>query len=163
MDQQQKIEAIKNMLVLGKPARDFDLQGCTSVEELQNWCSAFWEAMNKLFPKSNEINGLDDVFGKPFRDALLAKTDELQRIASLNNPVHVAEQEYKAILKFDVYHCGWESDAEGSVVETPEGRKLVLTNHGQPYFADAKELQNYIREYSNAIDKMELALALLKE
>ena len=49
----------------------------------------------------------------------------------------------KTIYTFPVLYEGWDMDEEGYVKETENGdRYLVLTNHGQEYKADHKELRD---------------------
>jgi hypothetical protein len=158
-----EIEAIKNMIVMGKPARDFDIEACTSVEQMQDWEIEFWVQFELHFADNHEAQLLKDVFGEDFDAQFLAKRGALLKAKHLKDAVVVNGVAYDAIMKFPVMHCGWESDAEGSLVNTDEGRKLVLSNHGQNYFAKAEELEAILTGYLDVVDQTELALKLLAE
>jgi len=68
---------------------------------------------------------------------------------------------YKVIKKAPVYHSGWECDQTAWVVGTPEGPKLVMSNHGQLHFADAAELEGKIQEYLEAVSASQELLELV--
>lgn len=76
---------------------------------------------------------------------------------------------YKTICKFNIAHLGWEMDSKGLIVEAIGGedsltvREIVLTNHGQPYFAHEKELEKKIREYEKLIYDTKVAIAICRE
>jgi hypothetical protein len=157
------MEAIKNLIVMGKSARDFDIEACTSVEQMQDWEIEFWAQFELHFADNHGAQLLKDVFGADFADHFLAKRAELVKAKHLKDAVVVNGVAYDAIMKFPVMHCGWESDAEGSLVNTEEGRKLVLSNHGRNYFAKAEQLEAILTGYLDVVDQTELALKLLAE
>lgn len=160
---QNEIEAIKNMIVLGKPARDFDVSACTDKEQIYAWRNAFWIQFEASFPGNKDIQDFMDVFGEDYLLKTKTKLDELSKAEHFAKPVLVKGVAYTAIMKFPVLHCGWESDGEGALVNTNEGRKLVLSNHGRNYFAKAKELEGILNGYLDVVDQTELALKLLSE
>lgn len=84
----------------------------------------------------------------------LAKEDEKKRYAT----VTVDDEEYKTITYFDMYHLGWECDTKGFVVETRNGPRFVLTNHGTAYFAEAATIEAKIKELNGAVKAMKSAL-----
>lgn len=52
------------------------------------------------------------------------------------------------ILEFPICRLNWEMDGKGWIVKNPDGStQLVLTNHGQPYVAQIRELQELEHEY----------------
>jgi hypothetical protein len=66
------------------------------------------------------------------------------------------------IHKFTVLHEGWEMDNKGWVIECEDGaRHLVLTSHGRPRKAEARELADKLVEYRKAISETQEALDLL--
>lgn len=158
-----ELEAIKYMIVMGQTARDFDIDACTTFAQMQNWEIEFWAQFELHFSENQEVKLLKDVFGDAFHVQFLAKRDELIKAEHLKDSVVVNGIAYDAIMKFPVMHCGWESDAEGSLVNTDEGRKLVLSDHGRNYFAKAEELEAILTGYLNVVDQTELALKLLAE
>lgn len=59
----------------------------------------------------------------------------------------------RVVLKFPVFHAGWELDNDGWLVERSGGeRVIVLTNHNSPYVAKAEELQELALSYEAALD-----------
>ena len=69
----------------------------------------------------------------------------------------------KIVFHFDIAHSGWECDSEGWVVEYLNGtRRLILTNHGSPYFAEKTELLDLLDEYEKLVQRTEKAYELIR-
>jgi hypothetical protein len=72
------------------------------------------------------------------------------------------EKKYgKIVFEFPVLHHQWESDSLGFVVETEEGKQIILTNHQKEYLSSAQELENKIAEYQQIIHQTQKALCLM--
>jgi len=73
------------------------------------------------------------------------------------------EEKYgKIISTFPIRHHEWEMDGYGYVVENKNGRDIILTDHGNPYISNIKELESLIVSYKDIIQKTERAMFLLK-
>lgn len=66
-------------------------------------------------------------------------------------------------LEFEIAHVGWECDSKGWVVELAGKRHLILTNHGSPYIAQARELRDRLKVYAGLVSVTVDALQLLEE
>ena len=64
---------------------------------------------------------------------------------------------------FPVLWEGWECDSVGYIVLHDNKKKLVLRDHGTPYFANLGSLKARIQFYKTVIKKTEDALAILEE
>jgi hypothetical protein len=53
-------------------------------------------------------------------------------------------------------------DGYGYIVENKNGRDIILTDHGNPYISNIKELESLVASYKNIIQKTERAMFLLK-
>lgn len=70
----------------------------------------------------------------------------------------------KILLEFPVLWEGWKHDSKAWVMERPDGtRYLRMTNHGNKYEANLRELQALITEYQRVIDLSKKALSLLAQ
>lgn len=69
-------------------------------------------------------------------------------VEQFNKQIETDNPITKILHEFKILHEGWELDNAGWVVELyDEEKKIVLTNHGQPYFASPKELSKKCEEY----------------
>ena len=75
--------------------------------------------------------------------------------------VVVDGKKFKALSIIRVLHCGWESDCEAWLVDDEGEMKLVMTNHGDTYFANKSELVEKIEEYEGALAESKAVLAKL--
>jgi hypothetical protein len=74
----------------------------------------------------------------------------------------IATQFGPILFEFSVPRAEWEMDATGWVVQTPLGNRLVLTNHGTPYLAEAHELntlENYFAQIQDGLRHAEKLLS----
>ncbi|MCK9459553.1 MAG: hypothetical protein M0R80_07935 [Proteobacteria bacterium] len=63
------------------------------------------------------------------------------------------------IFRFDIWHCAWELDNLGWVVEFEDStRGIVFTDHCKPYLGTAAELANKIAEYEMVIAETKKAI-----
>ena len=76
--------------------------------------------------------------------------------------ITVQGTKYKAIGMCDVLYSGWECDSTAWVVQTPEGAKLVGSNHGSLYFVEEDYLLERISAYNKATKESLELLELLK-
>ena len=77
--------------------------------------------------------------------------------------MEVKGKKVTVIKTFDVYYSGWDCDSKGYIVVLEDGNKsAVLTDHGNPYFADVSELESLIIEYKSAANETMSAIELLK-
>lgn len=67
------------------------------------------------------------------------------------NSIVVDNKRHDIIKRFQMYYSGWECDEYGYVVKDGDFNRLVLTNHGRAYFADVSILNEFIKEWSDAI------------
>lgn len=77
------------------------------------------------------------------------------------NFVKVGLVEYEVVFKFDTLYCGWECDPHGYVVKTPEGLRLVHSNHGIKYFAQQAEFLDFIEDYKKVIEDTTKAIGMV--
>jgi hypothetical protein len=69
---------------------------------------------------------------------------------------------YPVICTFPIPRIGWEMDNEGYIVQFDETRRrLVMTSHGTPYFAEESELTDQIKELEATIEEMTVACDLI--
>lgn len=109
--------------------------------------SVIWDRFNAL-PSVVEKN----------KAIVQCRLDEAKE-AAMN--VEVRGRHFRAEMKCDVLWSGWECDATAWVVNDGGQRRLVHTNHGEAYFAEASFLEERIAEYRAAIAESEAMLALL--
>ena len=65
----------------------------------------------------------------------------------------------KILYKFPVYHHQWEMDGYGFIVDDGKCyKKVIMTNHGEPYISSFRELRKKIEEYMGVINKTEKAM-----
>lgn len=123
---------------------------------------------NKLFLNSiREVRQsvYDEFFFRlPIVQSILAEINEHRQAEARerDSKIEVYGDKYDVLKKIDVLWSGWECDASAWVVQTDEGKKLVMSNHGSNYFAAHAELQSRINEYQKAIDESLEMLEMLK-
>lgn len=91
------------------------------------------------------------------RKYILDKAEE----ASMH--IQVEGKHFKAIKKIRVLWESWECDSTAWIVEDNSERKVVMTNHGQHYFAKKEDLESKIKEYKDIINETEEALSMLND
>jgi hypothetical protein len=70
----------------------------------------------------------------------------------------IEERQFKELFRFRILYDGWEMDNEGYVCEAEDGGKvLILTSHGNPYVAEADELDDFIATHQSALDGLRAA------
>jgi len=69
---------------------------------------------------------------------------------------------YPVVFTFPVLWNGWENDNTGYIVMDDDVKRLVLTNHGSPYFGNISELQEKIKEYEEAATETKKAILLIE-
>lgn len=159
-----------HMIVAGKFVNEIDFDAFLLPADISNWADALWpvaeEALENgklVLPEGITGKSMDikDVFGEEFHTLYMSAWERARKAEELQQPVYVKDVAYKAIYKFAVFHSGWESDADGFVVETPEGPKYVLSNHGTKYFAKEEEVRKLVNKYCRAIDDTEVAISMV--
>lgn len=130
-------------------------------EDLWEFTDSLWASIEKAVDPTDT---LATHFGEELHNEVmkrfeqLAKEDEKKRYAT----VTVDDESYETITYFDMYHLGWECDSKGFVVKTDNGPKLVLTDHGNPYFASEETIKNKIKELNGAVKAMKTALTVIE-
>jgi hypothetical protein len=66
------------------------------------------------------------------------------------------------LFQFNRAFLSWECDSVGWIINSKQGKQIILTNHGSPYIASTQELQNDIHRYEQLISDTEEALNTLK-
>lgn len=91
-------------------------------------------------------------------------SSKLNKKPKLNsNLENKIEQKYGEIISsFPIHRHEWEMDGYGYIVENKNGRDIILTDHGNPYISNIKELESLLVSYKNIIQKTERAMFLLK-
>jgi hypothetical protein len=116
-------------------------------EDLWEFVDRLWEAVPGTPDPTDTLlkfygEDLDKEINNRFQE--LAREAERERYAT----VTVDDVEYKTIDFFDMYHLGWECDTKGFLVEKDGKQVVVLTNHGDPFFADIETLKKKVKELS---------------
>jgi hypothetical protein len=114
---------------------------------------------NEISERSGEYEFYEDT-KEQFAIETIARAKKLEedRIAK---GITVDGVNCKIVKEFQIAHVGWESDNTGWIVEHDGLRKLVMTNHGNHYFATKEELQSKIEEYNQLIADAESALSMI--
>lgn len=72
-------------------------------------------------------------------------------------------KEGKLVSEFPILHDGWELDNVGYVYEDNFGcYNIIFTDHGSPYIPNLLELENKIKLYKEASDKLKEAMKLVE-
>lgn len=119
-------------------------------EQLWILTDKLWELVDKPWFNSTPAPRLQDFYGEDLDKEINNRFQELAREAERERyaTVTVDDVEYKTIDFFDMYHLGWECDTKGFLVEKDGKQVVVLTNHGDPFFADIESLKKKVKELS---------------
>lgn len=153
-----------HLVIMGKPVDETDIEGFASYEDLAAWRAEIWPAFDAAYLGVSMKDGPQthaDLFGREFVKRLESELDRLKALDELKKPLVVQGESYRVLKIIDVLWSGWECDGVAWVVETPTGNRLVMTNHGSHFFAEASALQARINSYRIAQEASEEALALL--
>lgn len=153
-----------HLLIRGKTFAETDVSSIISVDDVFKWKSEAWEAFNLAYPEMGENEGPRndaDLIGKELANKLSERYLELKEIEENAKPVKVDGIEYKRLKTIAVLHSGWECDEKAFLVETSEGNRLVMTNHGCAYFAKPEELHSKIEEYQQALKDTQEMLGMI--
>lgn len=153
-----------HLLVRGKTFAETDVSTFISADDVFEWKGEAWAAFNLAYPEISDNEGPQtdaDLIGKDLANKLSERYLELKEIEENAKPVKVDGVEYKRLKTIDVLHCGWESDGKAFLVETGEGNRLVMTDHGHAYFAKPEELHNKIEEYQQALKDTQDMLGMI--
>jgi hypothetical protein len=71
-------------------------------------------------------------------------------------------EEARVVYTFPVLFPMWEMDGEGYIVSTPQGKRLLVTNHGSPQIADESFLTERLDYYNEVVTATKAASAKLK-
>lgn len=69
----------------------------------------------------------------------------------------------EVVYEFPILYSGWECDHTGWVVKNDAGINLVLTDHGDPYYAKPEELRTLMEKYKATMIKTGEAYRLLEK
>lgn len=89
----------------------------------------------------------------PFPDEIceFTKMESIQPLTNLE--LRIAERFGSIVKKFKILHHGWEMDAYGYVVNTDNGKQIVVTDHGNPILSNRNYLISKIKEYEKVISE----------
>jgi hypothetical protein len=124
-----------------------------------------WNDSIKSEDVINETNEYEfksnyDKMDKDFLEWLSKNNKKPKLNTNLENKI---EEKYGEIIcTFPIHRHEWEMDGYGYIVENKNGRDIILTDHGNPYISNIKELESLIVSYKNIIQKTERAIFLLK-
>ena len=109
------------------------------------------------------VLGFNSEFDKMDKD-FLEWSSKVNKKPKLNsNLENKIEEKYGEIISiFPIHRHEWEMDGYGYIVENKNGRDIILTDHGNPYISNIKELESLLVSYKNIIQKTERAMFLLK-
>lgn len=77
--------------------------------------------------------------------------------------VTIEGRQHTALKRFNVLHHGWECDSYGWLVEVDGVKKVVLTNHGVPYWATRDELFDLTESYIHVLNETYGVIQQLKD
>lgn len=152
----------ENLLVAGGLAKDVNASSFLTALEMNQWEQQVYPAIDKEIP-DNKFNSLSEIFGEEFSKIWYAHRNELitAEDKARVKMVSVGEKQYIACFVFDVMHSGWECDATGWIVEDNGEKKLVLSNHGETYFAKKEELSQVMNGYKEVLEETQKAFDML--
>ena len=74
------------------------------------------------------------------------------------------EQKLDILYKFEILWSKWECDSDAWIVKDKDKNiRLIMTNHGSPYFAEKKALIERLDAYQKVINSTNKAIYLLEE
>jgi hypothetical protein len=123
------------------------------------------------FPNQNYVDSSDLPEYYPLYPNILSSWDDcendiLQSEKGIKLKTYLEkkiEEKYgKVISKFPIHRHEWEIDGYGYIVENKNVRNIILTDHGNPYTSNIKELESLVASYKDVIQKTERAMFLLK-
>lgn len=160
----ERVTMLKTLAVNGQLVAKIDPNAIDCIAQMtllqDDILDAAAEYAENNFGPGFEFDDLDDVLGPELSRRWNRKLRKLTKIARQAHPVHVDGVDYKSVSTFPVYHSGWEHDGEGHLVETEEGFRIVLSSHGENYFAEPTEVQRFIDMYQDTIVDMTDAIRL---
>ena len=100
-----------------------------------------------------------DTINSRFKDFSIYN-EKVQELKSFNEQrayeeslkIKVGEKEFVAEQIIDVLWSGWECDAKAWLVNDNGEKKIVVTDHGTPYFAEPNFLEEKIKLYQKTIE-----------
>lgn len=158
---------IKDLVVGGIRVGDVDFLKFKTSDAINQWVDDFWSVLDSTYTtaETSHIECMNDIFGQGFDEKRQAIHNEMfkkeEESADLATLIKINGVSYKKVRMFNVLHLGWESDYKAWIVETPDGNRLVLTDHGAPYFAPKEKLEQYIESYQKVIQDMQDSMNLL--
>lgn len=104
-------------------------------------------------------------FNLPFVQGVLADIDQHRQdgIRERDSKVDVGNTQYRVLKKIDVLWSGWECDGIAWLVQTDDGPKIVMSDHGQKHFDNGDELRARIFAYNEAIRETEELLKMAQQ
>lgn len=104
-------------------------------------------------------------FDLPFVQGVLADIDQHRQdgIRERDSRLDVDGIQYQVLKKIDVLWSGWECDGLAWLVQTDDGPKIVMSDHGQKHFDDGDELRARIFAYNEAIRETEELLKMAQQ
>lgn len=104
-------------------------------------------------------------FNLPLVQGVLADIDQHRQdgIRERDSRVVVDGIQYQVLKKIDVLWSGWECDGIAWLVQTGDGPKIVMSDHGQKHFDNGDELRARIFAYNEAIRETEELLKMAQQ
>lgn len=85
----------------------------------------------------------------------------IRKAEELARPIEIDGKSYQKIMTFPVMYSGWECDSSAWVVDADGEKKIVMTNHGTPYFSTVAELEGLISGYQQTINETQEAIEMV--
>jgi hypothetical protein len=85
----------------------------------------------------------------------------IRKAKELATPIVVDGKPYRKIMTFSVMYSGWECDSSAWVVDADGENKIVMTNHGKPYFSTVAELEGLISGYQQTLNETQEAIEMV--
>lgn len=104
-------------------------------------------------------------FNLPLVQGVLSDIDKHRQdeIRERDSRVEVDGIQYRVLKKIDVLWSGWECDGSAWLVQTDDGPKIVMSDHGQKHFDNGDELRARIFAYNEAIRETEELLKMVEQ
>lgn len=147
------VEQVKELVVFGIKVKDTDFSFYHTAQDVSQWSTELWKVIKDTYTEE-ELKGIinfEKILEPEFNKSRLDRIEYLVMQKRLKVPVKVNGVEYQAIFIFDLMWEFWDCDGTAWVVQTPEGNKVVFTNHGSHYFIESDELQERVDNYNEMI------------
>lgn len=152
----------ETLLINGKQAKEVDITSFTSFKDMADWEELVYPTIDEKEP-GNNYQTLEDIFGQEFSEQWFKHRRQLAKkeLQEQIKKVTIDGIEFVALKTFTVLHAGWELDSTGYVVQDNGVNKVILTSHGNPYWASEKELEKLLKYYEEVRKETFVVLSLI--